>query len=69
MPSSAALPFTLEGSQEVLGASSVTSATETIRGVLRLDRDRVVIQWRPGRKTERIGGEIRTEPGPREMRG
>ncbi|MGW8265232.1 MAG: hypothetical protein ACWGSQ_02625 [Longimicrobiales bacterium] len=61
MPRTAALPFTLKRSQEVLGLSSITSTTEMIHGLLRLDGDRVVIQWRLGRKTEHIGGEIRTD--------
>lgn len=61
MPRSAALPFTLKRSQDVLGAGSITSTTETIHGLLRLDGDRVRIQWRLGRRTDRIGGEIRTD--------
>jgi len=61
MPRSAALPFTLKRSQDVLGAGSITSTTETIHGLLRLDGNRVLIQWRLARRTERIGGEIRTD--------
>jgi len=61
VPHSVALPFTLKRSQDVLGASSITSTTETVHGLLWLDGDRVVIQWRLGRKTEHIGGEIRTD--------
>jgi hypothetical protein len=61
MPRSASLPFTLKRSQDVLGASFITTTTELIHGLLRLDGDRVVIQWRLGRKTEHIGGEIRTD--------
>ena len=60
MPHSASLPFTLKRKQEVFGLSSMTSTTELIHGLLRLDGDRVVIQWRLGRKTEYLGGEIRT---------
>jgi hypothetical protein len=61
VPRSAALPFTLKRSRDVLGAGSITSTTETIHGLLRLDGNRVLIQWRLGRRTEHIGGEIRTD--------
>ena len=61
MPHSASLPFTLKRRQEVFGLSSMTTTTELIHGLLRLDGDRVVIQWRLGRKTEHLGGEIRTD--------
>jgi len=61
MPRSAAVPFTLKRSQDVLGSSYITSTTETVHGLLRLDGDRVLIQWRLARKTEHIGNEIRTD--------
>jgi hypothetical protein len=61
MPRSAALPFKLKRSQDVLGAGSVTTTTETVHGLLRLDGDRLVIQWRLARRTEFIGKEIRTD--------
>ena len=61
MPRSAALPFNLKRRQDVLGASSVTTTTETVHGLLRLDGDRLVIQWRLARKTESVGIEIRTD--------
>ena len=61
MAHSAAVPFTLKRSQDVLGSSYMTTTTETVHGLLRLDGDRVVIQWRLGRETEHIGTEIRTE--------
>jgi hypothetical protein len=61
MPRSAALPFNLKRSQDVLGSSSITTTTETVHGLLRLDGDRLVIQWRLARKTEFIGNEIRTD--------
>ena len=61
MPHTAALPFTLKRSQDVLGAGSITTTTETVHGLLRLDGDRLVIQWRLARKTDHIGSEIRTD--------
>lgn len=61
MPRSAAVPFTLKRSQDVLGSSYISSTTETVHGLLRLDGDRVLIQWRLARKTEHIGNEIRTD--------
>ena len=61
MTHSAALPFTLKRSQDVIGASEITSTTETVHGLLRLEGERLVIQWRLGRKTDRIGNEIRTD--------
>ena len=62
MRRTAALPFTLRRSDEVLGVSSLTTTTETVHGLLRLDGDRVVIQWRSARKTERLGAlEMRTD--------
>ena len=60
MPHSA-LPFTLKRSRDVLGAASMTTTTETVHGLLLLDGERLVIQWRLGRKIEHLGKEIRTD--------
>lgn len=57
----AAVPFKLKRSQDVLGAGQMTTTTETVHGLLKLEGDRVFIQWRLGRKTEHLGPEIRTE--------
>lgn len=51
----AALPFRLEGEEEVLGVSELTSTRETIEGLLRLDGDKLLIQWRLTVKTEHLG--------------
>ena len=51
----AALPFSLEGMEETLGVSELTSTKETIHGLLRLDGDRLLIQWRLTIKTEHLG--------------
>jgi hypothetical protein len=58
---SASLPFTLKRSRDVLGAASMTTTTETVHGLLLLDGERLVIQWRLGRKTQHLGEEIRTD--------
>lgn len=61
MPHTAALPFQLRRSHDVIKASSLTSTTETIHGLLRLDGYRLVIQWRLARKTDHYWDEIRTD--------
>ncbi len=61
MPRSAALPFNLRRSQDVLGSAEMTTTTERVHGLLRLDADKLVIQWRLTRKTQTLGSEIRTE--------
>ena len=61
MPHSAAVPFVLRRSNDVVGALTITSTTETVHGLLRLDDDRLVIQWRVARSTDHVGMEIRTD--------
>mgnify|MGYP001819409450 FL=1 len=61
MPRSAALPFNLRRSQDVLGSAEITTTTERVHGLLRLDGDRLVIQWRLTRQTQTLGTEINTE--------
>ena len=68
MARSAALPFTLRRSQDVIGTSEITSTKETVYGLLRLDGDRLFIQWRTARTTDRIGGEIRSDQELEEVR-
>jgi len=58
---SAALPFHLRRSRDVLGSGEMTTTTERVHGLLRLDGNRLVIQWRLTRKTETLGKEIRTD--------
>jgi hypothetical protein len=60
MPHLAAIPFLLERSHDVIGRE-ITSTSETIHGLLRLDGARLVVQWRLERTTERIGSEIRSD--------
>lgn len=61
MPRSAALPFVLRRSSDVVGGLEITSTRETIHGLLRLDGDRLHIQWRVARSTDHVGMQIRTD--------
>jgi hypothetical protein len=55
MAYSQALPFTLRRSSDAMTSSEFTTTTETAHGLLRLEGDSLVIQWRLVRKTDRIG--------------
>lgn len=48
------LPFTLRRTSDVLSTSSVTTTTETTHGLLRLEGDNLVIQWRLARKIDHV---------------
>jgi hypothetical protein len=61
MPHSAALPFVLRRSHDVVGGLEITSTTETVHGLLRLDGDELHVQWRVARSTDHVGMEIRTD--------
>jgi hypothetical protein len=61
MPHSAALPFVLHRSHDEIGKGEITSTQETVHGLLRLDGDRVHVQWRVARETDRVGKQIRTD--------
>jgi len=61
MPHSAVLPFVLRRSKDVIAETGITSTQETVHGLLALQDDRVVIQWRVERKVSRIGPEIRLD--------
>ena len=56
-----ALPFTLRRSDDVIGATAITSTKETVHGVLLLEVDRLVLQWRVERRTQHVGWQIREE--------
>ena len=46
MPRSAALPFSLRRSQDVLGSAEMTTTTERVHGLLRLDGEKLVsVPW------------------------
>lgn len=62
MAHQAAVPFHLRRSQDAFSGGSVTSTTEVVHGLLRLDGDRVVVQWRLARQTEHVGAmSVRTD--------
>jgi len=56
-----ALPFTLHRSNGVISGKEITSTVETIHGLLRVDSDSLVLQWRVQRRTDRVGAEIRSD--------
>lgn len=51
----AAVPFHLSRGQDEFTAGGVTSTTEVVHGLLRLEGDRLVVQWRLARRTEHVG--------------
>lgn len=57
----ATLPFQLTTDHQVISNGTVTSTEERRHGVLRLDRETLVVQWRVEREVQRIGPEIRTD--------
>ncbi len=46
MPFFATLPFTLRRSTDAFTISSMTTTTETVHGLLRLEGEDVTVQWR-----------------------
>lgn len=60
-PNVIALPFTLKRTSDVFGAAEYSSTTETVHGLLRLQGDDLVIQWRVQRSTDRYGTEVRSD--------
>jgi hypothetical protein len=61
MPHSIAFPFVLRRSKDEIGIMEITSMSETIHGLLRLEEDLLVFQWRVSRSTDVVGFEIRTD--------
>ena len=61
MPHHAALPFTLRRSKDVIAGREITSTQETVHGLLRLDAESVLVQWRTSRAIDRVGSEIRRD--------
>lgn len=58
---SSVLPFHLSRSADVVSFAEVSSTTEKIHGVLRLEADALVVQWSTARETQRVGMVIETE--------
>lgn len=66
---SASVPFFLTRSEDAFSAATVTTTTETIHGLLRIDGPRLVVQWRLDRRTDRVGAtELRTDRDFEEVR-
>ena len=61
MHHSASLPFVIRRSQDVVGLVEITSTREELHGLLRLEGDRLQVQWRSSREISRVGLEIRTD--------
>ena len=57
----AALPFVLRRASSVISGHEVTSTPEQLHGLLYLDGERLVVQWRTSREISRVGSEIRTD--------
>lgn len=61
MPRPAALPFLVKRSHDVIGRGAITSTQEQVHGLLRLEPDRLVIQWRVARTIDQYGPVIRSD--------
>ncbi len=61
MPSSSALPFHLTRTSQVIAAGEIRQTTERIDGLLRLEGERLVVQWRAARQTQLYGNVIRAD--------
>lgn len=69
MSHTVALPFVVQRRKDVVvrpaadGSTrgSFTSTAETVDGLLILEGDHVVVQWSVARKTDHVGGEIRSD--------
>lgn len=57
----ATLPFQLSADSQVIASGTVTTTQERRNGVLRLEGDMLVVQWRVEREIRRVGSEIRTD--------
>src|SRR5215468_1788274 len=60
-PHAASLPFVLRREHGVISGREITSTRDEIHGLLRLDGERLVVQWSASRETSRVGREIRTD--------
>lgn len=57
----AALPFVLHRDSAIVSRHEVTSTQDHIHGLLYLDGEQLVVQWRTRREVSRVGDEIRTD--------
>jgi hypothetical protein len=67
-PPVAALPFIIKRSTDAWTLSEYTSTTVTAHGLLRVEDDRLVIQWRVSRTTDRHGMGYTTEQEHEEVK-
>ena len=51
-----AVPFTVKRSSDLWDSKGYTTKTETAHGLVRLEADRLVIQWRLAVRTQSMGG-------------
>ena len=56
MPRFATLPFTLRRSTDEFTMLGMTTTTEKVHGLLRLEGEEVTVQWRLNRTTDHLGG-------------
>lgn len=56
-----ALPFVLHREHGVINGREVTSTRDQLHGLLYLNGEQLVIQWRTSREISRVGREIRTD--------
>lgn len=61
MPHITALPFVLHREHGVVSGREVTSTRDHLHGLLYLNGEQLVIQWRTSREISRVGQEIRTD--------
>jgi hypothetical protein len=57
----AALPFVLRREHGIINGSEITSTREHLHGLVYLNGEQLVIQWRTSREISRVGREIRTD--------
>lgn len=57
----AALPFVLRREHGVVSGGQVTSTRDELHGLLHLDGQRLLVQWRTSREVSHVGREIRTD--------
>lgn len=61
MPPSDTLPFFFKRSRDEMTSTAVTTTSELVHGLLRLQGDTLTIQWRLTLRTDHVGLELRTD--------
>ena len=57
----AALPFVLHREHGIISGGEVTSTRDELHGLVYLNGEQLIIQWRTSREISRVGHEIRTD--------